>query len=161
MIGMVLATDMATHFPDIAKLRGRLQADFNIKEADKVFTLNLVVHAADISNPIKDWDNCSEWAFRILDEFWAQGDKEKELGIPVSQLCDRYTTNKSKSQLGFIDFVVAPLFVLLKDVLPGIDISNLERNKDHWKDRIETYERELAELNAKKHALTQNNQGQS
>jgi hypothetical protein len=26
MIGMVLATDMATHFADIAKLRGRLQA---------------------------------------------------------------------------------------------------------------------------------------
>jgi hypothetical protein len=65
------------------------------------------------------------------------------LGIPVSQLCDRYTTNKSKSQIGFIDFVVAPLFVLLKDVLPGIDVSNMDRNKERWKEKVDHYEKEL------------------
>lgn len=42
----------------------------------------------------------------MLGEFWMQGDREKELGLPVTMLCDRRTTNVAKSQIGFIDFMV-------------------------------------------------------
>lgn len=83
IISMVLGTDMACHFSDVAKLKGRLAAgnssllvvilvDFNPKDTDKHFAMNILVHAADISNPLKPWDNCRQWAFRILEEFWSQ-----------------------------------------------------------------------------------------
>lgn len=32
--------------------------------------IDTLIHAADISNPIKKWDVCSEWSHRIMDEFW-------------------------------------------------------------------------------------------
>jgi hypothetical protein len=61
-------------------------------------------------------------------------------------LCDKYTINTAKSQTGFIDFVVAPFFGLLKGILPKIDISNIEINKNIWKDQIDYYENELSKI---------------
>ena len=52
--------------------------------------MELIIHASDISNPLKIWSCAFEWNTRVLDEFWRQGDKERELGIPISYLCDRY-----------------------------------------------------------------------
>lgn len=62
----------------------------------------------------------------------------------MSHLCDRYTTNLAKSQIGFIDFVVSPLFVLLKEILPKIDISGFEINKNKWKELVDYYDEELS-----------------
>lgn len=46
----------------------------------------------------------------MIEEFWAQGDQEKELDIPVSYLMDRLTTNMADSQVGFCRFFVMPQF---------------------------------------------------
>jgi len=150
IIAMVLATDMSTHFTDISKLKGRLSADFNLKEKDKNFTMEVLIHAADISNPSKDWTSCQEWTKRITQEFFDQGDQERNRGLPITHLCDKFTVNIGKSQIGFIDFVVSPLLVLMKEILPTIDVSNLETNKAKWKDSIEHYDKELAILNEQK-----------
>ena len=119
--------------------------------------MEIAVHAADISNPSKPWDLCKEWSLRVVTEFFdqvfiyfytpitmKQGDKERNLSIPVSHLCDRYTTNIAKSQLGFIDFVVAPLFGLLTQIMPKIDITGFETNKGKWKELIDHYDQELS-----------------
>jgi hypothetical protein len=45
--------------------------------------------------------------FRRFQEFFRQGDKEKELGLPISPLFDRAKQGVSKSQIGFFDFVVS------------------------------------------------------
>jgi len=150
IIAMVLATDMSTHFTDISKLKGRLAADFNMKDKDKNFTMEMLVHAADISNPSKHWEACHEWTARITQEFFEQGDQERDRNLPITHLCDKYTVNVGKSQIGFIDFVVAPLLILLKEILPPLDISNLETNKAKWKELIEQYDKDLANLNQQK-----------
>lgn len=49
-----------------------------------------------------------------------QGDREKELGLPCSPLCDRQTTLVEKSQIGFIDFIVEPSFNMLGDMMEKI-----------------------------------------
>ena len=51
----------------------------------------------------------------MLDEFFQQGDLEAAQGLPVSPLMDRSTTSLAISQINFIEFVVAPLFL---QVLP-------------------------------------------
>ena len=89
IIAIVLATDMSNHFADIAKLKGRIAAgndptqrfinfilDLDLVEKDKKFMMELVVHAADISNPSKPWDICKEWTMRVVTEFWDQVLKE-------------------------------------------------------------------------------------
>lgn len=53
---------------------------------------------------------CATRCGRVMEEFFRQGDKEKELGLPVGGLHDRDTTNIPKSQMGFIDFIVLPLW---------------------------------------------------
>lgn len=75
-----------------------------------------------------------------------QGDQERNLDLPITHLCDKYTVNTAKSQTGFIDFVVAPFFGLLKGILPKIEISNIEINKNIWKDQIDHYENELSKI---------------
>jgi len=71
--------------------------------------LELFLHLADVSNPLKPFHICKPWAMRVLDEFFAQGDEEKRLGLPVGMLNDREKVNRPGSQHGFINFLVAPL----------------------------------------------------
>jgi len=32
--------------------------------------IDAVVHASDVSNPIKPWDVCKFWTEKIMEEFW-------------------------------------------------------------------------------------------
>ena len=44
-------------------------------------------------------------------EFCLQGDKEKSMGLEVSPMCDRDAISLCNMQMGFIEFVVAPLII--------------------------------------------------
>ncbi|KAM3143121.1 hypothetical protein pb186bvf_004707 [Paramecium bursaria] len=105
-VTMILSTDNALHGKDFNKLKARLAStDFDPINKDKGICMDALLHGADISNPFKPWNNYYAWTIRVLEEFWQQGDREKELGLPISMLCDRKTTNTAKSQIGFIDFM--------------------------------------------------------
>eukprot|EP00971_Amphidinium_carterae_P220913 4386090-Amphidinium_carterae.2 len=58
---------------------------------------------------MKPWALCEKLAHLCLDEFFAQGDLEKEAGLPVQMLNDRDKVNRPNSQVGFIEFVITPL----------------------------------------------------
>lgn len=59
VVSAVLNTDMSKHFTELAKVKTRLtQADFDIKDKDKMMCLETMLHTCDISNPIKYWDCC-------------------------------------------------------------------------------------------------------
>jgi 3'5'-cyclic nucleotide phosphodiesterase len=73
IISMVLATEMTSHFSELAKLKGRLAvSDFDLKEKDKHACMDQIVHAADISNPIKPFNVYFLWTERVLEEFFDQ-----------------------------------------------------------------------------------------
>lgn len=55
-----------------------------------------------------------------MEEFFVQGDREAELGLEYSPLCDRHNTMVPQSQIGFIDFIVHPTMNVLGDVLDAI-----------------------------------------
>uniref|UniRef100_A0A8C7AQH1 3',5'-cyclic-nucleotide phosphodiesterase n=1 Tax=Neovison vison TaxID=452646 RepID=A0A8C7AQH1_NEOVI len=112
VIEMVLSTDMSGHFQQIKNIRNSLQQPEGI---DKAKTMSLILHAADISHPAKSWQLHHRWTMALMEEFFLQGDKEAELGLPFSPLCDRKSTMVAQSQIGFIDFIVEPTFSLLTD----------------------------------------------
>ena len=58
-----------------------------------------MVHCSDLSNPTKPLDIYRQWVDRIIDEFHRQGDKEREAGIEISPMCDRFNATIEKSQV--------------------------------------------------------------
>ena len=114
--------------------------------------MDTLIHAADISNPVKPFKIYAELTERILKEYWNQGDHEREKGLPVSYLMDRYTVNTSKSQVGFINIIVQPLYEVIKCFLPdiGVCITALEENKNIWNEKVAYYDEQLKALNEEK-----------
>ncbi|CAD8106543.1 unnamed protein product [Paramecium sonneborni] len=142
-ISMILSTDNAMHGKDFNKLKARLASnDFDPGNKDKGICFDTLLHAADISNPFKPIKNYEQWTFRVLGEFWLQGDKEKELGLPITMLCDRRTTNVAKSQIGFIDFMVLPYYNTLQQIIPQLAefMEQITDNKRYWAEQIEQYQ---------------------
>ncbi|XP_066538829.1 dual specificity calcium/calmodulin-dependent 3',5'-cyclic nucleotide phosphodiesterase 1A isoform X2 [Hoplias malabaricus] len=117
VVEMVLATDMSCHFQQIKAMKNFLQQPEAI---DKPKALSLLLHTADISHPAKRWDLHNRWTTSLLEEFFRQGDKEAELGLSFSPLCDRKSTMVAQSQIGFIDFIVEPTFTVLTDMTEKI-----------------------------------------
>ncbi|KAM9839426.1 dual specificity calcium/calmodulin-dependent 3',5'-cyclic nucleotide phosphodiesterase 1A-like [Aulostomus maculatus] len=117
VVEMVLATDMSCHFQQVKAMKSLLQQPEAI---DKPKALSLLLHTADISHPAKRWDLHHRWTTSLLEEFFRQGDKEAELGLPFSPLCDRKSTMVAQSQIGFIDFIVEPTFAVLTEMMEVI-----------------------------------------
>jgi hypothetical protein len=160
--GMVIATDFANHNstinqfkamlgthdhahggPPAARTRQEVEAspgkqlfteDGTLMAADeKLLILQMAIKTADLGYLSKGTDYCLTWTSRVLEEFFAQGDQEKLLGLPVSQGMDRETVNIPKGQLGFYTFVIHPLYEAWDLLVSFRDqIGNLSLMEGHW-----------------------------
>jgi calcium/calmodulin-dependent 3',5'-cyclic nucleotide phosphodiesterase len=117
VIEIVLATDMSFHFAQLKNMKNVMNLGETI---DKTRALSLIIHCADIGHPSKHWILHEKWTHLLMNEFFAQGDKEKQLGLPFSPLCDREKTPVAQSQIGFINFIVDPSFILMGDMIDKI-----------------------------------------
>jgi len=144
MVDTVLATDIMRHF-DFSSMMGTKIMSGTPFAIDKIDDRKLVCQAiiklADISNPSKTFDVAEVWARRVLEEFWQQGDKEKDLGIPISPLCDRATTDFDMSQVNFVKFIVTPFFKQCAEIPPfqGMEsvVDQLLNNAQMWQARVD------------------------
>ncbi|XP_071941932.1 dual specificity calcium/calmodulin-dependent 3',5'-cyclic nucleotide phosphodiesterase 1A-like [Antedon mediterranea] len=127
VIEMVLATDMSFHFQQIKQIKSWIGVSGEC--VDKAKALSLILHCSDISHPAKHWDLHYKWTRLLMQEFFLQGDREMELGLPCSPLCDRRSTFIAESQIGFIDFIVEPTMLLLGDLIDKIlkEVTDIEQ----------------------------------
>jgi len=65
-----------------------------------VQVLQNLVHCADLSNPTKPLNIYRQWTERVMQEFFRQGDLERDQGMDISPMCDRHTASIEKSQVG-------------------------------------------------------------
>ncbi|MCQ2817120.1 MAG: 3',5'-cyclic nucleotide phosphodiesterase [archaeon] len=157
MVDLVLATDMSQHQIELKFIKtqvpslkkGTIKSIFEGEE-DKVAYydlqqqfLNVFIHAADVSNPTKPIEVYIQWAQRVVDEFFVQGDEEKKRGMKVSFLCDRDTVSLPQSQIGFIAGVVSPLFTAIVDSFPELKfcMDNIQNNMEYFKAKKEEEEK--------------------
>ena len=102
----------------------------------RALVLCSIIHSADLGNCAKEWSICQTWAYRLIEEFWEEGDKERELGLEIGMLNDRHKVVVPKSQVGFINFVTLPLWKAWASyVSPGVDTIQLKRlgeNLEKW-----------------------------
>ena len=138
MISCVLGTDMSNHKHSLDFMNKCLNENNHIIENDNQEYMNLIVHSADISNPTKKFEIYYKWAELVVEEFYQQGDREKELGLNCS--CDRNKVTLFKSQLGFIDFVEKPFYGLFVKLFPKLNF--LEENLNKNRERIKLLEDE-------------------
>lgn len=101
--------------------------------------MEFTIHACDLSQPTRDFEEVKEWTYLLFQEFFEQGDMEKDQGLPLSMLCDRDNTNVAATQPGFINFVTFPLFNTLSNIVPtlaekGGCIDRIKENKAKWVD---------------------------
>uniref|UniRef100_A0A672RCG6 Phosphodiesterase n=1 Tax=Sinocyclocheilus grahami TaxID=75366 RepID=A0A672RCG6_SINGR len=146
-IDMVLSTDMSKHMNFLADLKtmvetkkvtslGVLLLD---NYSDRIQVLQNMVHCADLSNPTKPLELYREWTDRIMVELFSQGDRERDRGIEISPMCDKHTASVEKSQVGFIDYIVHPLWETWADLVhPDAQdiLDTLEDNREWYQSMI-------------------------
>lgn len=147
VIDMVLSTDMSKHMSLLADLKtmvetkkvagsGVLLLD---NYTDRIQVLENLVHCADLSNPTKPLPLYKRWVALLMEEFFQQGDREREHGMDISPMCDRHNATIEKSQVGFIDYIVHPLWETWADLVhPDAQdiLDTLEENRDYYQSMI-------------------------
>ncbi|XP_039671000.1 cAMP-specific 3',5'-cyclic phosphodiesterase 4D isoform X3 [Perca fluviatilis] len=147
VIDMVLATDMYKHMNLLADLKtmvetkkvtslGVLLLD---NYSDRIQVLQNMVHCADLSNPTKPLELYRQWTDRIMVEFFTQGDRERDKGMEVSPMCDKHNASIEKNQVGFIDYIVHPLWETWADLVhPDAQeiLDTLEDNREWYQSMI-------------------------
>ncbi|KAM9790129.1 3',5'-cyclic-AMP phosphodiesterase 4C isoform 4-T5 [Syngnathus typhle] len=147
VIDMVLATDMSKHMNLLADLKtmvetkkvtslGVLLLD---NYSDRIQVLQNMVHCADLSNPTKPLELYRQWTDRIMVEFFTQGDRERDKGMEISPMCDKHNASIEKTQVGFIDYIVHPLWETWADLVhPDAQeiLDTLEDNREWYQSMI-------------------------
>ncbi|PNW71675.1 hypothetical protein CHLRE_16g664200v5 [Chlamydomonas reinhardtii] len=110
-----------------------------LDDTERSLSLQVALKCADISNLGRELECYKRWVALLEEEMFLQGDKERELGISISPLCDRTKVGVSKSQTGFFDFVALPLVHAMSSAFPGA--AKLNRffldNYNYWKKPVE------------------------
>ncbi|KAI9259400.1 hypothetical protein BDA99DRAFT_513181 [Phascolomyces articulosus] len=94
----------------------------------------ILLHGADISNALRPWPICCKWSDLVCEEFFHQGELEKEHGLPVSPNMDRDQVTQTTIGLQFGDFVVSPYFEIFAAMFPKADalVKELAKNRNEW-----------------------------
>lgn len=141
IISCVMATDMAVHFELIDETKKRAQDGWNFEEAkDQALLGKILLHAADLSNPVRPFHMTRKWAERISNEFNDQVSREEALGMPVLGFM-KTPDEKAfcKNETGFAGFVVAPMWRAMALVYPALNflVQQLDSNLQTWKSTLE------------------------
>ena len=143
VVAAILATDMAVHFELCRQFR-RLDTDLaeykSAKEEDRQLVLNLVVHSSDLSAQVMDFSIAELWEARVTAEFIAQNEMETALGVTVTPLMMGLQDQQKRYEkhLGFLQFVMQPLWDVVGDVLPPMQqcVDSLNGNRERYKQRL-------------------------
>ena len=93
----------------------------------------MIIKCSDISNEVRPQKISEPWVDNLLVEFFNQSDREKLEGLPTAPFMDRQKVTKPSAQVGFIGFVMIPLFELAGKVLPNFEAKFLTNIREALK----------------------------
>nr|XP_039259260.1 cGMP-inhibited 3',5'-cyclic phosphodiesterase A-like isoform X2 [Styela clava] len=126
IVEAILATDLKKHFELMSRFSSKISrrndassevADPSRHEGcltwtadeDRLLVCQMVIKLADIGGPTKIRDLHVTWTRAICQEFFTQGDEERQLNSPVSPFMDREQPQVAQLQRTFIKNLIAPL----------------------------------------------------
>lgn len=95
----------------------------------------ILIKCCDISNEVRPMDVSEPWLDCLLEEYFNQSDREKAEGLPVAPFMDREKVTKPTAQIGFIRFVLIPLFESVSRLFPqaeAIMVDPLKKSQHHY-----------------------------
>lgn len=148
IISEILATDMALHGKVISLIKSKmtfneddntyrlnlLSGDERTRSDEQQSLLDFILHLADLAHNTRLFNISIKWVELLSEEFWRQGDLEKEHNLPISFLCDRENTNVPQSQKGFISGFILSTFEVLGNIFPMLRFTyeNANNNLKEW-----------------------------
>ena len=128
LLEAIFRTDMAHHGEVVKAMQalppgppgaGRLPPPSGSQE-EKQLVVSVLLHAADLHSPLVGPDLDRRLAAAIAEEFAAQGEAERQAGQPVSVVKADTPLAVAAMEVGFISFVIRPLFVELGKMVPDL-----------------------------------------
>jgi len=149
VITLILATDLQKHMSKVRELQKYVADEGKtlMDASSRVQVLELCIICADLGHGAKLLALHQKWSNLILQEFFQQGDRERQLGLPVSPLCDKQTAKLPQVQLGFLTLLVVPVFELWTQVVrkeaqdkkteAGRYAAQVKENVKYWQEEVE------------------------
>ncbi|XP_075886540.1 high affinity cGMP-specific 3',5'-cyclic phosphodiesterase 9A isoform X3 [Nelusetta ayraudi] len=135
-ITLILATDMARHGEILDSFKQKVD-NFDYTDEEHVTCLKMVlIKCCDISNEVRPMEVAEPWVDCLLEEYFMQSDREKAEGLPVAPFMDREKVTKPTAQIGFIKFVLIPMFETVMKLFPQIEEAMVQPLRDS-RDRYE------------------------
>ncbi|CAG9467002.1 unnamed protein product [Pedinophyceae sp. YPF-701] len=175
VIQVILHTDMAQHFEVIAKLDKLLQQHPDGLEkhggtfdeltglgSDRIQDLlNAIMHFADVGSTLKPWPLAHAWGRRVLQEFFMQGDAERELGRTPLPMMDRDSAIAEDVQLGFIEIFIQPFSEKVANLFPDLAwvCVNAATNVLRWSELLAEVHNERGDVVAANQAVQRGREG--
>uniref|UniRef100_A0AAG5DGA7 3',5'-cyclic-AMP phosphodiesterase n=1 Tax=Anopheles atroparvus TaxID=41427 RepID=A0AAG5DGA7_ANOAO len=164
IVDMILATEMTRHFEHLAKFVSVFGTDVESKDPlppdnddNQILVRRMLIKCADVSNPTRPLKFCVEWARRIAEEYFMQTDEEKRKNLPiVMPMFDRTTCSISKSQIGFIEYIIHDMMDAWNSFIEMPEIIRyMEFNYSQWKLFEEQGINTLSDIKRKQISLTE------
>ncbi|RHY33940.1 hypothetical protein DYB32_001279 [Aphanomyces invadans] len=138
IIEMVLTTDLSVHLQLVGSLKtALLSQNKNDVMESPMMLMKIIIKCADIGHSSKSTLLHARWSELIIEEFFLQGDEEKELGMEISPFMNRASENSAKNQVGFFEFIILPFFDVVAEILftPGFKpiLDQVHSNYNLWK----------------------------
>jgi hypothetical protein len=90
------------HFEYLAKFKTKVTMSLSEQldnSENRILFMEIAIKCGDLSNPTKTIQIASKWTACIMEEFFRQGDRERNLGLPISQFMDRESVDIPKCQV--------------------------------------------------------------
>ncbi|KAL5019659.1 hypothetical protein ScPMuIL_002551 [Solemya velum] len=147
---LILATDMAKHGDIMSNFKAKIEQGFDYNNSEHIDTLKmLLIKCCDISNEVRPMEVSEPWVDCLLEEYFNQSDREKSEGLPVAPFMDREKVTKPSAQIGFIKFVLIPMFETVSQLcteLNEVMVIPLRQAKDRYEQMRLSDEKDKSEL---------------
>jgi hypothetical protein len=163
MVSCILATDMSLHTQLIHQIHDRTKrfaheiahddycsmirgagggAGGGGQGEEMIFYCKILLHCADLSNPVRPFPISKRWAELVSEEFNEQGKREAHLQLPLSTfLLSPNLETLVKNEIYFCQEIVLPLWRSMELYFPRSNefrqfVQQINRNTTQWKERL-------------------------
>ncbi|XP_071667615.1 high affinity cGMP-specific 3',5'-cyclic phosphodiesterase 9A isoform X2 [Patagioenas fasciata] len=161
-------TELAVRYNDISPLENHhcavafqiiSQPEYNIfsnvdqDQFKQIRQLKMIlIKCCDISNEVRPMEIAEPWVDCLLEEYFMQSDREKSEGLPVAPFMDRDKVTKATAQIGFLKFVLIPMFETVTKLFPEVEevmLQPLWESRDRYEE-LKQIDDAMKELQKKK-----------
>ncbi|XP_075072235.1 cone cGMP-specific 3',5'-cyclic phosphodiesterase subunit alpha' [Mixophyes fleayi] len=162
----IIATDLALYFKKRTMFQKIVDATEQMNSEEeaikyiisdptkKEIIMAMMMTGCDLSAITKPWDVQSKVALMVANEFWEQGDLERNVlqQQPIPMMDRNKAEELPKLQVGFIDFVCTFVYKEFsrfhKEITPMYD--GLQNNRVQWKTQADAYDEKMKTMEEQK-----------